>query len=207
MIFHDRWIQHKVPYKNRRILSKEEIDAVSHYKDLKNSQHVWDYHPEPGEKELTTGMDCFMINSFMRGLLRQPISIHDETLLGELIGHIDTAVSSYNLHEDLLLFRGLGNPDWLEEFKIGQTFTEHAFGSFTTSKRTAIKYAMKRKRGSLVFQTVLLEKGDNALYIDTDESEWLLPKDITYKVTEISKLDNQIYGREGIVYYLSRINE
>ena len=207
MIFHDRWIQHKVPYKNRRILSKEEIDAVSHYKDLKNSQHVWDYHPEPGEKELTTGMDCFMINSFMRGLLRQPISIHDETLLGELIGHIDTAVSSYNLHEDLLLFRGLGNPDWLEEFKIGQTFTEHAFGSFTTSKRTAIKYAMKKKRGSLVFQTVLLEKGDNALYIDTDESEWLLPKDITYKVTEISKLDNQIYGREGIVYYLSRINE
>ena len=207
MIFHDRWIQHKVPYKNRRILSKEEIDAVSHYKDLKNSQHVWDYHPEPGEKELTTGMDCFMINSFMRGLLRQPISIHDETLLGELIGHIDTAVSSYNLHEDLLLFRGLGNPDWLEEFKIGQTFTEHAFGSFTTSKRTAIKYAMKRKRGSLVFQTVLLEKGDNALYIDTDESEWLLPKDITYKVTEISKLDNQIYGREGIVYYLSRTNE
>ena len=58
-----------------------------------------------------------------------------------------------------------------------------------------------------MFQTVLLEKGDNALYIDTDESEWLLPKDITYKVTEISKLDNQIYGREGIVYYLSRINE
>lgn len=207
MILPDRWMQHKIPYKNRRVLSKEEIDAVSHYKDLKNSQHVWDYHPEPGEKESTTGMDCFMINSFMRGLLKQPVSVHDETLLGELIGHIDTAVSSYSLTENLLLFRGLGNPDWLEGFRIGQTFTEHAFGSFTTSKRTAIKYAMKRRRGRLVFQTVLLEKGDCALYIDTDESEWLLPKDITYKVTEISKLDNQIYGREGIVYYLSRINE
>ena len=95
----------------------------------------------------------------------------------------------------------------LEGFRIGQTFTEHAFGSFTTSKRTAIKYAMKRRRGRLVFQTVLLEKGDCALYIDTDESEWLLPKNITYNVTEISMLENPIHGQEGIVYYLSRTNE
>ena len=81
-----------------------------------------------------------------------------------------------------------------KEKYVGGTFTEKAFGSFTLDLNKALEYSNFENPTVLLFE---IKKGMNVLYMDKNEREMLLPRDLTY---EIKKIENVYLEEERIEY-------
>ncbi|MDY0266327.1 MAG: ADP-ribosyltransferase [Methanimicrococcus sp.] len=115
------------------------------------------------------------------------------------IQNIDSAIQKSKADREYTIYRGIKDTDWLKEKYIGGTFTEKAFGSFTLDVNKALEYSNFENPIVLHFE---IKKGMNVLYMDENESEMLLPRDLTYKIKKIEKIYLE-EGRKGyIAYYI-----
>lgn len=214
MIFKDIDIQRKIPYQINSSFSVNDVNAIRHYQDKSKSniQCIWDYVPLPKEKRnKKLGMDCFMMNGYLRGTLLQKLSEHDEKQVLELINNLDKLVDNSSVpYKSLLLYRGIEHPtSWLNK-NINDDIEEYAFSSFTSSKYIAESYANKNKiSNDRVYVVTELCRGDKALYLDNLECEWLLPRNSIFQIDDILKNNyNDSNGKmmREIIYYIKKVN-
>lgn len=189
-----------IPYQKRSDLTADEKDAIGHYRDLNYQQFDWSYKPE--KKRLSS--DCDIIN----GVLRKNISISklnskEQTRFKQLVSHISSAVFKSKLSKGFTVYKGLIDFDGLKDYQIGKIVEDKAFGSFSTSKEVALKYAGPNSKGELIIFILDLNRSDYAIYIDEKESEWVLPRNSKYYVADISHYEKSEWGdSKAIIYYL-----
>lgn len=197
-----------VPYQNRSDLTDREIRGIDHYKDLVNPQYQWDYRRRCNAEEISLGIDCFMVNQVLRGII--PVSVlskRDLIRYNAIVLQLNAAIKKSRIDSSIDVVKGVSYFDGLEDYQIDNVVTDNAFGSFTTSIEKAAEYANTNADNELIFFYLRLEKGDSALYIDADEEEWLLGSDRKYIVGDIIHYEPSqwIRGKQAIVYYLERI--
>lgn len=188
------------PYKKRTDLSNAEKNAISHYKDLTNPQYKWDYKPEKGKcKDI--GIDCYIVNSVLRGIIpKSALSKRDLNRFYSIVNNMSAAIEKSELTEAMEVIKGLSGSSWIEKYKSEDEYNEDAFGSYTTSKNIANKYAKKNKDGKKVFISQMLNKDSHALFVDNDECEYILPKGRRYLISRIRE-----YKNNKIIYYIEEI--
>ena len=107
------------------------------------------------------------------------------------------------------MIKGITNPIWLLQYSEGQTILEKGYGSYTTDLGTAYKYAHDYRPVNtkyLVYMIQKIEPSDKALYITDSENEWLLPRNRTYYIYDVTFRETpQNYC--AITYYVSKVNE
>lgn len=187
-----------IPYHKRADLTKKEIEAISHYKDLVNPQYEWDMKVR---KKKGVGIDCQIINGLLRGeYSKLTLSRKDKARFTQSIRHINSAILKSIVNTNLDLFRGLKPFKGLNKFQIGGTVTEQGISSFTSSLRTAKEYSGKNHRGEYIYFHLELKRGSRALYVDSDEKEWILKPMTKFKVRDIER--TRLGGRMAIIYHL-----
>jgi len=184
------------PYQKRYLLKNIEKEAIAHYKDLETKPYEWDYrnaHPEE-KKSKSLGWDCFMINNYMRHSLKHHLSSHDIKLIIQTICRITRAIYKSKVTESIDLFRGIkykyiadAVEAW-ENGKIGEIH-EWAFESFSQSKIKAINYAIMKDPKCPILMHLVLEPGEEGLYIDDVEEERLLPPETTYRIIDVNEFE------------------
>lgn len=206
-----------VDYKDRKRLTLEEKEAVDHYKDINTLSYKWDYkkqHPE--EKPDNTTWDCYMINGRLRRKLRYKLTTDDEILVDTTIKRIRSAISKSTLRSQKLIYRGI-NPNRirgaLEKLAINKhaIITEDAFGSYTELFENAESYAIKKNKEEPSILSLQLNAGNSALWIDSEESERLLPPKMTFVIKSKEphifrcKQDNKVVKVLGYIYHISEL--
>jgi len=193
-----------IPYNKRADLTAKEINALNHYKDLINKQYQWDYKPK--KRNESVGIDCQMVNEYLREDIpekRKILSCGDKIRLGQIISLIDSAISKSYPKEELILYKGLKMFRGLEDVDLGKDIKDGAFASFTTDLHKAAPYSKKNKRGEYIFYQIEVTEKDNALYIDKDEDEWLLPRGYN-TILGIDQVKNFAGKSKAIIYHVER---
>lgn len=198
-----------IPYTNRNDLTRMEILAINHYKDLINPQFSWDYAPE---EQIYTGIDCHIVNNILRNnknpkekLRYDNLTQADKIRYTRIEKHVESAIRKSPLpYEKLRVVKGIKPFSDLTNYKEGDIISDLAFSSYTESKEKAFEYSMKNENGEYVFFYLTLKRGDLALYVDTDEEEWLI---ICKKHLAILSINHYGAGEwidegKAIVYYL-----
>jgi hypothetical protein len=207
-VFLRKAIWKPVPYRNRADLTNSEITAINHYKDLVNPQYKWDYKPKPNEKSPSIGIDCFIVNRVLRGMIpKSLLSKRDIIRYNSIVRQLNAAIKKSLIGIRIDVIKGVSYFEGLKDYKIGGVATDNGFGSFTTSREKAAEYADINKDKELIFFYLTLEKGDSALYVDPDEDEWILGSGRKYIIRDIVHLKRTEWemGRQAIVYYLEMI--
>ena len=134
------------------------------------------------------------------------MSSSDLKLCEELISLLDSAVSKSVLPEGLNVIRGLADPKWVSEFCVGDVYIERAYGSYSLSVDSALRYARTNDSGKMVFLARTLEKGERALYLGHKEEEMLVERGCEYRIDEISPVKKGVLSPycDAIVYMLVR---
>lgn len=193
------------PFILNPLLTAIEIDAVSHYKDLIYPQYIWDYVLE--DRDESIGIDCLMVNRILRGIIDiSELSEADRNRFYYLMENINRAIAKSRVDRNFRVVKGIKEFDGLKSYTVGSTFTEGAFGSYTTSRSIATKYAGENDDGELLFYSQELNEGDYALYVDADEDEWIIGTDSKYEVIDIVHYEplNFISEHRAKVFYLRR---
>ena len=186
-----------IPYLKRKDLTEEEKAAISHYKDINNPQYKWELKVK---RQKDVGIDCQIVNGVLRDDHHySELSSGDKKRFTRIKNLINSAVKKSKTREDLRLFKGVKPFDKLVCYSIGAKVPQPAFSSFTTNAKLAKRYAGKKK-GEYIFFYLKLNKGSHALYVDSDEDEWILATDCVLQVTDIKH--TSLLGVRAIVYYL-----
>ena len=198
-----------IPYTNRNDLTRMEVLAINHYKDLINPQFNWDYTPE---EEIYTGIDCHIVNNVLRNnenpkekLRYDNLTRADKVRYTRIEKHVESAIrKSLFPHEKLMVVKGIKPFSDLKNYKEGDIISDLAFSSYTESKEKALEYSMKNENDEYIFFYLTLNRGDLALYVDADEEEWLIICKKHLSILSISHYDVGDWIDEGkaIVYYL-----
>lgn len=188
------------PFEERTDLTKGEIEALRCYRDKNYSQHIWSINPNPNRPNY----DCDIIN----GCLRHNISFkkllkHEKSWYLSLVKRIHAAIKKSEITERFVVYKGLKNFENLSKFKESEVFTDNGFSSFSTSLSKAKQYAGENEDGRLIYFALVLNKGDNALYIDDMEDEWLVQNRSRYLILGIDYVNNDSFGN-AIVYNIER---
>lgn len=129
----------------------------------------------------------------------------------QIMDGLNSAINNSHAPRTFNVIKGVSNPKYLRDLKIGNDFDDFAYGSYSTSEFVARKYASKNPNGTLVYLIQTLHKGDNVLYIDEDEKEWLVPSLANYVIYDIREIPPQktrssFFDRPAKIYYLRRTN-
>lgn len=189
-----------VPYTQRKTLTAEERRAISHYKDLKNPQCKWDYKAKNKPDKL--GIDCYMINGYLRGTVKdKDLSVRDWVQVNRLIERIRSAIQKCTVRKYTVVYKGLSNPEWFLQNKVGDTIYIKSFMSFSESRAIAEKYAMRYEGDNPIVLLYILRPDDKSLYVDNDEKEHVMLDHSAFKIIGM-KAHKFPDGRVGRVYYL-----
>lgn len=106
-------------------------------------------------------------------------------ILKDFITYFDSVCNKNNLIQDTLLFRGIENVDFIEEFYVGGTFTENGYCSCSFDIEIA-KYHSKDNW----LMTIEGKKGLSGGYLeiytdDQGEIEYILPRMTSFIITNI----------------------
>ena len=200
------YVRQKAPYPAYDawdLLSDAERDAVHSYQDLGLERHVWDV-AAPDEIHRT----CSIINSYLRfSAFRNQMSRADVYQCENLIALLDSAVSKSVLPARLNVIRGLYDSRWTEGLVEGDVYIERAYGSYSLSVDSALRYARMDEDGKMVFLARSLKPDENALYLGCKEEEMLTGRGCKYRIDEISHVEKGLLSPvcESIVYMLRRI--
>ncbi len=197
----------KIVYHKRTDLTRDEIRAINHYKDLVNPQYSWDY-PITKRKRGSVGIDCYMVNNVLRGTIPQTsLSLNDTKKIEHIVNGLSSAIRKSIVKTEIELLKGIKYFDELETYDVDKTVSHDAFGSFTTSKEEALKYSGVNSENEHLFLHLILRKGSHALYIDADEEEYLIEPQQHFRVRGIVHYakGDFLFGRKAIVYYLEMI--
>ena len=184
-------------------LTDAERDAVLSFQDLGSRQDSWTVEaPDP------VHVNCSIVNSYLRFPgFADKMSSADLRQCEELISLLDSAVSKSVLPEGLNVIRGLADSSWISGLSEDDVYLEPAYGSYSLSVDSALRYARVNDDGKMVFLARILEKGERALYLGCKEEEMLVERGCEYVIKEISPVDKGILSpdTEAIVYILRRI--
>lgn len=188
---------HDIPFYSRADLSLNEKEAIKHYRDLTFPQYNWHYQLNSNRKQA----DCDMINKCLRGMINTSKLTKDEKIfLKSLRKNLDTAISKSHIDKATYVYRGI---NWYHgfdnEYSYLNVVTDKAYNSSSISKSKAMGYASISPNGYKIIIAIILLPGDNALYIDNVEKEYLLPRNNKYKVFKIETKNKTKY------YYLEKI--
>lgn len=187
------------PYASREDLTRDEVSALFGYQDIGLPEHAWDCPLCRGELH----RDCYVMNRGLRdGAFFAGLSLHDRMLFLRLRGLIDSAIAKSVLPESIAVVKGLGDSAWISEKKVGGTFTDEGYGSFSMNPQVALRYAGCNCSGERVFVVRELAAGSRALYMDAAEEEVLVGRGVRYKVVEILHFSaaDSLWGMRAIVY-------
>lgn len=136
------------------------------------------------------------INSLMRfGKTRNGKKI--TTKLKKEIAMIDDAVALGKMEETTTVFRGMEGIEARRlNLKVGSKFTDKGFGSWTgerhvasdflTSQTELLTASSEVTEGATMLR-MQAKKGTNALFIETEQSEFLFKRGMKYRVVEIEE--------------------
>lgn len=145
--------------------------------------------------------DYYTLNS----ALRQAKGDEPELSANDLksVALLDRAIDKAPLAEPIQTWRGMSGAFTSSDFKVGQSFTDHAFVSTTTDPETAA-VAFSQAAGKPVVLRVNLDPGEDALPIkgssignNLGEDEVLLPRGQEYRIT--GKETKTVAGRKVTV--------
>ena len=123
----------------------------------------------------------------MRHELLHHLSKKDATQIMKYICRIARAIHKSPVKKTVEVYRGI-HPKHITKavcaWKSGNIGEIHewAFESFTEDKAKAAEYAINKYKFCPVLLHLVLEPGDEALYINNVESERLLPPERTYQI-------------------------
>ena len=101
---------------------------------------------------------------------------------------IDTAISGAKVQEDITVYRGITSSSVARiNPKIGMEFSDKGFGSWSGHRELAAEFMGKTTDTKTAIIRMRLNKGDKALFLNTDESEFLLPRNMRYKILDIEE--------------------
>ena len=193
-----------VPFTDRADLTREEKQALRYYQDIGNPQHNWDVDIPKDE----THRDCYVINNALRDVgFRNSLSIHDLMLVTALTAQLDSAIEKSVTTRQAPLAKGLDNADWIRAKIVGETYTDHGFGSYSISKERAKEYAKIQLDGARVFIYRYVNSGKHAVYMGKSEQELLLPRERKYIVVDIQhELRGTLFDdSDAIIYYVEEL--
>lgn len=186
------------PFEERTDLTKGEIEALRCYRDLNYKQHEWSVESKDGRKNT----DCDIINGCLRGKISfKKLLKHEKTWYLSLVRRIHAAITKSDIKDEFLLYKGVVDFEGLKKYKIGSIFTDNGFGSYSMNLTKAKRYSGKNENKERIFFYIETKKGDNAIYIDSLESEWLFQNRTRYLVVNIVHYQIKRIGK-AIVYIL-----
>lgn len=189
-------------FKSRKDLTKYEKTALMCYRDLEYPQHTWSYKLRNNRPNT----DCDIINGYLRGTIaKTKFKVKELRALKSLIRAITRAINKSIVSSNFTVYKGVSYFPELKNLIEGKIFIDKGFNSFTTSTEKAKEYSGKNAKGEKIIFTLDLKKGDNALYIDNKEKEWLIQKNCHYRVIRIIRYVNSKLWGNAIIYYLKLI--
>lgn len=191
-----------LPFRERKDLTKLEIDAVSGYQDIGNRQHVWEFPDIPKDEK---HHDCYIINKSLRDKkFRRKLSHSDKIAVKEIINNLDSAIKKSNYPHNAIAYKGLDDASWILQHTEKQKFRDNAFGSFSLDIDTAIHYA-KPRDNMRVFISREVTPFETVLFIDDKEHELLYPRRKKYIITKIIdyKIGEFAVDSEARIYYIT----
>lgn len=91
------------------------------------------------------------------------------------------------LAEDIVMYRGLDiDPEDFGNFEIGHVYTDKAFGSFTTDRSTAARFASVSGQEPEIIR-VRMPKATKGIWIGSDESEWIQRHGSRYRIVAVEE--------------------
>lgn len=103
-----------------------------------------------------------------------------------VVDGLDAAIKKSPLSEDWVLYRGLKRTraGKFAELRLGETFTDPGFQSWSADRSIVTRFAKKSE--DVIFR-VRAAAGQPALFVDSLEAEFILPRGTTYRVVEIEE--------------------
>ena len=209
-----------MPYTLNPYLTDNEVMAINYYKDKGNPQHkTWNYKFREGTKT----KDSYITNKYYKSkydyyknrfLNNNEVSTgfidfseSDEREIQKMSYYLSSAINKSKIPSKFTVFRGIKDNEIIEEcFKNKLVFRFSGFGSFSTSFDVAREHAGEfNKSPTKYFLSYNFNpKNDYALYIDKEEEEWLLPKNLDFVIVEKDYWENNPHE---IVYYITKENK
>lgn len=156
---------------------------------LRGSSSVWQRKLNAPERNAVK--DYTESSSKVNTALRRgtPVANKDQ------VEHIDNAISKYTVKEDMTVYRAMVKPGHVIE--PGQTFTDRGYPSTSVDQGVAMKFYASADNH--VLMRVKIPTGKHAAPINgfsdyPTEQEVLLPRNTTFRVTNVSKVFNPKYG-------------
>jgi hypothetical protein len=159
------------------VAGRERVDSISRAQTEKL---------KPAQKSAVknyTGEAYTEINGGLRGGNLDPA--HKKT-----VKDLDTAIANNSLDRDTILYRGQMVSDRTRErLKVGNTFSDPAYTSATFDQYDPDRFAGLGGKGGAVMR-IKASKGQNGLASSAlseypEESEFILPRNTKYKVTQV----------------------
>lgn len=179
---YERQIPPHPAFSLREELTKEEIRALTAFQDLGVPQNIWDIAPPD-----TKHANCSVINAYLRDAsFRKMLSQNDILQCGKLISLLDSAIEKSTVTHPLNVIRGLGDSAWFEDtYQVGMLYKEEAFGSYSLSIESAVRYAGVNPSGKQIFLARVLDSGSHAVYLGQKEDEMLVRRGCEYIIEEV----------------------
>lgn len=188
-----------VSYQSRCDLTDLMVNEISHYKDLRNPQYQWDCALPCN---LKVGADCYVVNNALRNpFFYRRLTDKDKRRVKRIVNIVTSAINLSPLPHRVDLIKGVSPFPELKEYCKDAIVQDKAFGSYSTTRAVADDYSEQNEDGEYIYFLLSLKEGDCALYIDEDESEYLLNPGNFFQVMDIQH--EKINGRKAIFYYLA----
>lgn len=145
-----------ISYYKRSDLSAFEKNVIRRYQDIhpENKQKQWSV---PIPKNWNKKTDCYVFNSSCRFEKFYPALLkHEQEDVFQCLCALDNAILKSFIFEDLFIYRGVFDIDWLGPLFVGLTFTEKAYGSFSLFPKQAYNYV--NPLNPIIFQKILSSK-------------------------------------------------
>jgi len=134
-------------------------------------------------------MDYRELNAYLRGVdPSRPAPQIKDRAINETKNNLDAAMKKSVIDDDMVVYRGVtkefyDNLDGIEEFR------EHAFISTSSNKSIAADFGANRETGESWIVKINVPKGAHGIdiekFLQTGESEWLLDRGYSFKVTNL----------------------
>ncbi|WNY23691.1 hypothetical protein MmiHf6_10040 [Methanimicrococcus hongohii] len=175
-----------IPYTDRKDLTPSEKTCVGNYQDV----HFWNTQKRNWSFKLPKHWEtkpwCYAINSCFRdGAFYDLLIDEEKELIDFNIQNLRSAILKSKSDREYFVYRGVTDINWLKNPKVGTTYTDKGFGSFTLDFNRAYQYT--DIENPIIFQ-LKIEKGMNVLFIDRAECEMLRLNNSEYIITDIEKI-------------------
>ncbi|MDR0767403.1 MAG: ADP-ribosyltransferase [Methanosarcinales archaeon] len=174
-----------IPFYRRLNLTVEEIAEIGNYQDV----HPWRLQKKDWSIQIPKNWSdktyCYVINSSCRfDDFFKSLSDAEQALVSKSIQNIDSAVRKSRVPVNQFIYRGVYDIDWISNPSAYTVFKDAGFNSFSLELENACRYVNPVK--PILFRLYLVS-GMSALFIDSSEFEVLRPRNVSYKIIEISK--------------------